>query len=65
MRPLADIGARLDAAVDGSRPTTPAELLALGEETLEHWVLARGFEPTRDEREYESAMLRTLGAGNR
>jgi hypothetical protein len=28
-----------------------AELLALGEEVLEHWVAARGFEPTRDARE--------------
>ena len=51
MTTLHDIGNALQSAVDGSRPTSPAELLALGEEVLEHWVSARGEEPTRDERE--------------
>jgi len=51
MRPLAEIGGRLEAAIAGTGPLTPAELLALGEETLEHWVSARGQEPTREERE--------------
>ena len=33
------------------RADASPELLALGEQTLEHWVLAKGKEPTRDERE--------------
>lgn len=52
MTPLADIGVRLDELIAG--PPVPAdaeEFLALGEKTLEQWVLARGREPTRDERE--------------
>ena len=51
MRPLADIGAILEQAVNGARPSSPAELLALGEEVLEHWVTARGETPTDAERE--------------
>ncbi len=51
MRPLADIGAILEQAVNGTRPSSPAELLALGEEVLEHWVTARGETPTNAERE--------------
>ncbi len=51
MRPLADIGAILEQAVNGAQPSSPAELLALGEEVLEHWVTARGETPTDAERE--------------
>jgi hypothetical protein len=52
VRPLADIEARLDALeAQGPLPADAAELLALGEEVLEHWVTARGEEPTRDLRE--------------
>lgn len=51
MRPLADIGQRLREAVDGVRATSAEELLGLGERTLEHWVIARGFEPTQQTRE--------------
>ena len=53
MRPLAAIEARLEALVVQPAPPTDAapELLALGEEVLEHWVAARGLEPTRDTRE--------------
>jgi hypothetical protein len=52
MRTLAEIGARLDAFTAGQPTRADApELLALGEEVLEHWVVARGKEPTRDERE--------------
>jgi hypothetical protein len=52
MRPLADIEARLDALESrGPAPSDAAELLALGEEVLEHWVRARGEEPTTDLRE--------------
>jgi hypothetical protein len=46
------IGQRLDALI--AAPATVedgAEMLALGEAILEHWVRARGKEPTRDERE--------------
>ena len=54
MRPLADIERRLGeiesgAIVDGT--AAAGELLALAEEVLEHWVTARGSEPTRDTRE--------------
>ena len=52
MNPLADIGARLDALIAAPPGRTDAEeLLGLGEQVLEHWVLAKGKEPTRDERE--------------
>ncbi|MEJ2383003.1 MAG: hypothetical protein P8Y54_01240 [Xanthomonadales bacterium] len=52
MRSLAEIGQRLDTLAGGPpRPGNAAEYLDLGEEILEHWVLAKGKEPTRDERE--------------
>ena len=54
MRPLADIEARLgaiDAGGAGDPVTLAAELLALGEEVLEHWITARGLAPTRETRE--------------
>lgn len=51
MRPLTDIGEALRGAVDETRPLDPATLLALGEETLEHWVTERGETPTQDRRE--------------
>jgi len=52
MRSLAEIGQRLDALA-AAEPVAEnaAEYLALGEEILEHWVSARGMEPTRAERE--------------
>ena len=50
MRPIAEIGRRLEAAVNGTE-TTPDELLKLGEETLEHWVSAQGRTPTTELRE--------------
>jgi hypothetical protein len=49
---VAAIGQRLDALI--AAPATvedAAEMLALGEVILEHWVRARGKEPTHDERE--------------
>jgi hypothetical protein len=52
VRPLADIGRRLDALI--AQPPAPSdaiELLGLSEEVLEHWVRARGKEPTRQKRE--------------
>ncbi len=52
MKSLADIGQSLRSAIDGKSPSSSAEdLLQLGEETLEHWALAREMEPTRDQRE--------------
>jgi len=52
VKSLADIGSRLEELMAG--PPTPVnapELLSLGEEVLEHWVIAKGKEPTRDKRE--------------
>ena len=50
---LADIEARIDELAGG--PGGPGgaahELLRLGEEVLEHWVLARGETPTLEEKE--------------
>ena len=52
MRSLAEIGQRLDTLAGGPpRPGNAAEYLDLGEETLKHWVIGRGKQPTRDERE--------------
>ena len=54
MRPLADIERRLgeiETCAIGDGAATATELLALCEEVLEHWVTARGSEPTRDTRE--------------
>jgi len=52
VRPLADIEARLDALEAlGPGPDDAAGMLALGEEVLEHWVRARGEEPTSELRE--------------
>jgi hypothetical protein len=49
---MAAIGQRLDELVAGPpAPDAAAELLALGEEVLRHWVIARGKEPTTAERE--------------
>lgn len=52
MTSLVDIGRRLDVLI--AKPPVPSdapELLALGEQTLEQWVLAKGKEPTSDLRE--------------
>ena len=53
MRSLAAIEARLEvlAAAPDTGPDVAAELLAIGEEVLEHWVAAKGLEPTREARE--------------
>jgi hypothetical protein len=50
--PLADIEARLDR-LESAGPTAAdaAGLLALSEEVLEHWVSARGEQPTVEKRE--------------
>ncbi len=52
MKSLSDIGSRLDSLMAGPpAPEDGPELLALGEEVLEQWVIAKGKEPTREERE--------------
>jgi hypothetical protein len=52
VRSLADIGERLDELNAGPPPPSAVhEFLALGEESLEHWVIAKGKEPTYDVRE--------------
>jgi hypothetical protein len=53
VRPLEDIEQRLEslAGLAAPGPEVAPELLALGEEVLEHWAAARGFEPTQDSRE--------------
>ena len=50
-KPLADIGARLGQLTGQPDPAAAGEMLGLGEAILEHWVLARGKEPTDGERE--------------
>ena len=52
MTPLADMQQQLEEYVTSPQcDATAAELLTLGEETLEHWVTAQGQEPTADQRE--------------
>ena len=52
MRTLQQIGERLEYLVSGSaQPEDAAELLQLGEETLQQWVLARGLNPIYSKRE--------------
>ena len=52
MRPLADLEAIFDKPQHSGDPDASAkELLRASEEVLEHWVVAKGEEPTREERE--------------
>jgi len=52
MRTLDDIGRELDAlSTAEDNPELARTCLALGEEVLEHWVTARGAEPTHERRE--------------
>ena len=53
MRSLAAIEQRLEALAAQPAPGADgaSELLALGEQVLEHWVAAKGLEPTQDTRE--------------
>ncbi len=52
MKPLADIEKRIGALADAADAVAAAgELLALGEQVLEHWVRAAGGTPTRRTRE--------------
>jgi hypothetical protein len=51
-RTVGEIGRRLDALIGAGPGVGDAgEMLLLGEEILEHWVRARGQEPTAGERE--------------
>ncbi len=52
MRSLQEIEENIEAAAAASDPASSAgELLVLGEEVLEHWIAARGDEPTQEKRE--------------
>jgi hypothetical protein len=52
MRSLEDIESGIAAVAPLPEAQVAAdELLALSEEVLEHWVVARGWQPTQDERE--------------
>jgi len=52
MRTLAELETAITAVEpDGDAQASAAALLEIGEEVLEHWVSARGVEPTRDRRE--------------
>ena len=64
MKSLANIGQRLNQLVaQPAQPSDAAELLSLGEEALEHWVRAKGKEPTDDLREgYRLLALHRQGA---
>ena len=64
MKSLADIGQRLNQLVaQPAQPSDAAELLTLGEKSLEHWVRAKGKEPTDDLREgYRLLALHRQGA---
>ncbi len=64
MKSLANIGQRLNQLVaQPAQPSDAAELLTLGEEALEHWVRAKGKEPTQDLREgYRLLALHRQGA---
>lgn len=52
MTPLADIQDKLEGFVTSDVcDASAAQLLTFGEETLEHWAVAHGQEPTSDKRE--------------
>ena len=51
MTPLQEIGSELDRLVDAARPEEATRMLQLGEEVLEHWVVACGKVPTDARRE--------------
>lgn len=52
MKSVQQIGERLDQLTSGAAQASNAiELLQLGEEILQHWVIARGMAPTLEERE--------------
>jgi hypothetical protein len=64
LKSLANIGQRLNQLLaQPAQPSDAAELLILGEEALEHWVRAKGKEPTEDLREgYRLLALHRQGA---
>ncbi len=61
---LIEIGQDLNRLVaQPAQPSDAAQLLALGEQSLEHWVRAKGKEPTQDLREgYRLLALHRQGA---
>ncbi len=66
MKSLANIGQRLNQLIaQPAQPSDAAELLALGESALEHWVRAKGKEPTEDLRDgFKLLALHRQGATN-
>ena len=65
MRPLSELDATLDAFEPDDDPAAAARLLlAVGEEVLEHWVVARGLVPT-DERQEGFRLLALHRQGTR
>jgi hypothetical protein len=52
VRPLSEIESALDSfAIGADAEAAARELLAIAEEVLEHWIVARGESPTADRRE--------------
>ena len=52
MRSIAELESAIDAADTAADPqAAAASLLRVGEEVLEHWLVAKGVEPTDDTRE--------------
>ncbi len=51
MRSFADIDTRIDEICDAPDAKRASELLALGEEALEHWISGRGETPTLETKE--------------
>jgi len=52
MRSVAELESAVDAVDPGADPQAAADqLLQIGEEILEHWVTAKGMEPTGETRE--------------
>lgn len=52
LKSLASIGQRLNQLIaQPAQPSDAAEMLVLGEAALQHWIRAKGKEPTQDLRE--------------
>jgi len=66
MRSLPDLERALESITPDADPQTSGDaLLGIGEEVLEHWIRARGDEPTNDRREgFRLLALHRQGAKN-
>ena len=65
MLSLAEIESRIEELISGSpMPSNADELLSLGEQSLKHWVEAKGLEPSSELREgFNLLALHRQGAG--